>query len=188
MGKWRSTMSDYCLRVLLSMLPGLFLPPTMATSTYWLLWIITTCSEKEAVLRRDHNQVINLTASIPTYNTLAGCFYINEKTIDRNNKVNQRSRKSSGKTFTITLPTLPQRYNIRTTSKIKTKSTIQFQGLYTTTEENLDETGLSSDYSKLSSTEGWTTKTQFDNLSSEGFSNHYKFINTTKETVKYTYN
>lgn len=56
-----------------------------------------SCAEKESVLKREQNQIINLTTRIPEYRDLAGCSVVNPGHTTR------RPR------YTLTIPTLPPR-------------------------------------------------------------------------------
>lgn len=119
----------------------------------------------------EQNQVINLTASLPNYKTLAGCYYMNEKISGKNTK----SRKNSDKTYTITIPTLPP----------KKKSTTTTMEMSSRQEETSTSTYYSTYTSDTETTfyDDWTTDTTTD-YSHENLKNDYELSETTTQKVK----
>ncbi|XP_044764553.1 transmembrane protein 145 [Coccinella septempunctata] len=129
-----------------------------------------TCAEKEAVVHVDQNQVINLTARLPNYKTLAGCFYANERPTGMKGK----GTKNSDKTYTITIPTLPSRKKMPTmasTSK-EVQSTTIFDYSASTIEYDTEATSFTD----------WTSETTTDSTESENLGVENEIFETTTQT------
>ncbi|KAG5900075.1 hypothetical protein JTB14_016047 [Gonioctena quinquepunctata] len=64
-----------------------------------------TCEQRESVLNRDQNQIVNLTAHLEVYRDLAGCYF-------------QQEPSTTIKTYTLIVPTLPPVNKTYTTEKV----------------------------------------------------------------------
>lgn len=84
-----------------------------------------TCREKEAVLKLEQNQIINLTTKYP-YSELSGCYYAPNEWTD------------PPKQQTISIPTVPTRKTTKTTFKTTTTAITTTESFFNATTEDVN--------------------------------------------------
>ncbi|KAL3271263.1 hypothetical protein HHI36_021754 [Cryptolaemus montrouzieri] len=138
-----------------------------------------TCLEKEEVIHIEQNQIINLTATLPNYKTLAGCYYMNEKPLEKNKKTNEKNTKPTGKTYSVTLPTLPPKNHRKKTNTAKVITTTE---TLFTTEGTTEESDIFSpsfdEFTSPSRSHSWPTE-ETSEFYTEDPNSQYEIFNHT---------
>ncbi|XP_074040351.1 transmembrane protein 145 [Leptinotarsa decemlineata] len=124
-----------------------------------------TCEQKESVLNRGQNQIVNLTAYLEVYRDLSGCYFAQEP-------------RTTIKTYTIVVPTLP---SVNRTVRTETTMLHTVDTLASSTVEEASSTEYSSSqFYSSKNVEDTSTVSTTNSYSSENFYEHELMKETTE--------